>query len=80
MYFKLFEKHVCSQLYEYLNSQKLLHNKQSGFRQKHSCQTALTKLIDEWLRCLDSGNIALFGNSIRNQYGSTDFDFLLQFL
>ncbi|VDI49870.1 Hypothetical predicted protein [Mytilus galloprovincialis] len=30
---------------------------ESGFRQGHSCQTALTKLIDEWLKYLDNGEI-----------------------
>ena len=30
--------------------------KQSGFRQKHSCQTALVKLIDQWIQCIDNGD------------------------
>ena len=54
---KIFERHVCTQLYEFLNNKKLLHIAQSGFRQGHSCQTALTKLIDEWLKYLDNGEI-----------------------
>ena len=30
---------------------------QSGFLQKHSCQTALVKLIDQWMACVDKGDI-----------------------
>ena len=56
---KIFERHVpvCSQLYKYLNDRKLLHISQSGFRQGHSCQTALTELIDEWWKYLDNGEL-----------------------
>ena len=41
----------------YLNKFKLLHESQSGFRHKHSCQTALVKLIDQWKACIDNGDI-----------------------
>ena len=37
----------------YLSKYKLLHESQSGFRHQHSCQTALTDLIDRWLKCMD---------------------------
>ena len=35
----------------------LIHESQSGFRPKHSCQTALIKLIDQWKECIDKGDI-----------------------
>ena len=59
---KIFEKHINKHLMGYLNKYKLLHESQSGFRQKHSCQTALIKLIDSWLKCIDDGDLvgALF--------------------
>ena len=59
---KIFEKHVNKHLMGFLNKHKLLHESQSGFRHKHSCQTALIKLIDSWMKCIDSGDMvgALF--------------------
>lgn len=41
----------------YLNKYRLLHEGQSGFRQKHSCQTGLIKLIDHWMECIDKGDL-----------------------
>lgn len=41
----------------FLNKYNLIHQSQSGFRPKHSCQTALIKLIDKWLACIDKGDI-----------------------
>ena len=38
------------------NKFMLIHENQSGFRQKHSCQTALVKLIDQWMSCIDKGD------------------------
>ena len=48
---------VASQIHDYLSAFKLLHEELSGFRQFYSCQTALTKLIDTWLKEIDDGNI-----------------------
>ena len=31
--------------------------KKSGFCPKHSCQTVLVKLIDQWMQCIDKGDI-----------------------
>lgn len=55
---KIIERHIAdSKLYIYLNSNDLLDTTQSGFRPKHSCTTALTKLVDEWLKNIDNGEI-----------------------
>ena len=40
---------------EYLESNKFLCRNQSGFRKSHSCQTALTKIVDNWLHALNNG-------------------------
>ena len=50
---KIVEKHVASHLYLYLSKYKLLHESQSGFRSQYSCHTALTHLIDKWLKCMN---------------------------
>ena len=54
---KIYERHVASQIHNYLSAFELLHVEQSGFRQFHSCQTALTKLVNTWLEEMDNGNI-----------------------
>ena len=42
------ERHVHDQFVRYLNTNDLIYANQSGFRAFHSCQTALTHLIDCW--------------------------------
>ena len=54
---KIFERHVNKHLMGYLNKHNLINKNQSGFRAKHSCQTALMKLIDKWMECIDKGDI-----------------------
>ena len=54
---KIFERHINSHLTAYLNKYSLIHESQSGFRRKHSCQTALVKLIDKWMECIDKGDM-----------------------
>ena len=53
---KIIEKHIASQLRTFLQNFDLLQKEQSGFREHHSCQTALTKLTDMWLKDIDNGN------------------------
>ena len=43
---KIVERHVASELKEFLREHELINIHQSGFRQFHSCQTALTKMTD----------------------------------
>ena len=50
---KIFERHVASQIHEFLLSRHLFYKEQSGFRKIHSCQT---KLTDSWLKEMDNGN------------------------
>ena len=54
---KPLERHIQKHLYEYLNVNALLHTKQSGFRPKHSCQTALISLYDSWLASINKSEI-----------------------
>ena len=54
---KVNEKHVTKHIFAYLNKYKLLHEAQSGFQKHHSCRTALIKLINDWLKLIDQGNV-----------------------
>ena len=53
---KILEKHASTHLYEYMTSYNLLHQKQSGLRANHSCETALTLMVDTWLSAINRGN------------------------
>ena len=46
---KPLEKHINKHLLLHLDKYNLLHPSQSGFRKKHSCQTALTSVVEQWL-------------------------------
>ena len=54
---KIFERHIANHLNKYLSKYNLLHKAQSGFREKHSCQTALIHLIDQWIMSIDNENM-----------------------
>ena len=53
---KLFYKHICDHLYDFLEENALLHHLQSGFRKFHSTETALIRLIDELHLDLDKNS------------------------
>ena len=52
---KLFEKHVSDELKGFLERHSLLYTSQSGFRAKHSCETALTNIVDNWISAINDG-------------------------
>ena len=54
---KILERHVSDCLLYYLNENNLLRITPSGFRSQHSCETALTLMIDSWLEALDHGQM-----------------------
>ena len=51
---KPLEKHIHKHMLKHIHDNKLLHPNQSGFRESHSCQTALTHLVDQWLHNINS--------------------------
>ena len=54
---KPLEKHVHNHLLNHLERNKLLSPTQSGFRPKHSCQTALTKMCENWLSAINNSEM-----------------------
>ena len=72
------EKHVHKHLISYLDIHHILHPLQSGFRPKHSCHTALTRLIDSWLFAIyDSKLIGAVFLDLRKAFDLVNHDILI---
>ena len=54
---KPLEKHVHKQLLKYLDRFNLIHTHQSGFRLQHSCQSALTCVVDRLLSSINDSKL-----------------------
>ena len=54
---KLLERHYHNCITAFLTSYDLLHKGQSGFRRYHSCESAITKLVDTWLINIEHGKL-----------------------
>ncbi|MES9905404.1 MAG: reverse transcriptase family protein [Sedimenticola sp.] len=75
---KVFEKHVHNSLMLYLSNFNLLCKTQSGFRQGHSCETALVGMIDRFLTALDNGSlIGMVMVDFKKAFDLVDHDVLL---
>lgn len=59
---KVLEINVKEQLLDYFNSNNLFDGNQSGFRENHSCETALQLTVSKWKQLLDEGKyiVAIF--------------------
>ena len=51
---KLLEHIVCSNIMAHLDEYKLLSDRQPAFRKRHSCETQLTTVINDWAKILDN--------------------------
>ena len=75
----IFERHVNKHLMNYLTKYKLIHEHQSGFRKKHSCQTALVKLIDQWMSCINKGDfVGTLFLDLRKAFDVVDHTILIE--
>ena len=54
---KLIEKWVDINFSLFLNNFDLLHKSRSGFRAKHSTESALILMVDSWLKALNAGKL-----------------------
>ena len=52
---KLLEHIVCSNIMAHLDEYKLLSDGQYAFKKRHSCETQLTTVINDWAKILDNG-------------------------
>ena len=75
---KLFEKHTCDHLYDFLEENALLHHLQSGFCKFHSTEIAHIRLIDQLLLDLDKNRATeqVFID-YKKAFDSIDHDLLL---
>ncbi len=76
---KFLEKHIHESLYTFLIKHSLLYLDQSGFLAFHSCETALTRLVDKWTSNMEEGllnGIVLL--DLRNAFDLVNTDILLQ--
>ena len=52
---RVFEKLIYNQLYDYLDKNRLLFSKQSGFRSLHSVVTCLLNCTNDWYINMEKG-------------------------
>ena len=76
---KPLERHIHNHLLQYMEKHQLFYEHQSGFRPKHSCHTALTRLCNTWLDALNKQNIvgAVFLD-LRKAFDLVDHAILIQ--
>ena len=60
--YKLLEHIVCSNIMAHLDKYKLLSDRQHAFRNRHSCETQLTTVINDWAKRYRS--IGMLGKEI----------------
>ena len=75
---KIIEKLVASQLFNYLDSNKLLPSCQSGFRKGHSTESLLLRLFSDIYGAMDRSQVTLLAlYDVSAAFDSVDHDLLL---
>ena len=76
---KLLERIVVRQLLDYLTSADLLPTLQSGYRARHSTETAVLRVLSDILSAVDRGDVAaLVLLDLSAAFDTVDHDILLQ--
>ena len=76
---KLLERLVVRQILNYLTSADLLPSLQSGFREGHSTETAVVRVLSDILHAVDCGDVAaLVLLDLSAAFDTVDHDILLQ--
>ena len=76
---KIIEKWIQKHFMSFLNSHKLLHENQSGFREGHSTESALISMIDSWLKAINDGKyVGCLMIDFRKAFDLVDHSLLLQ--
>ena len=78
IHIKLVERLISLQLTEFLERNNLLPKFQSGFRKRHSTETALLKVMSDILLAADQGHVTLLGLlEMSAAFDTVDLDILL---
>ena len=65
--------------YSFLNENNLIYTRQSGFRRRHSTETALIKIVDELLLNLDNDRVSgIVVIDYRKAFDMIDHDLLIK--
>ena len=76
---KLLERSVFDQMYPFLNSKGLIHDRQSGFRPKHSTCTALVNVTEDWYDSIDKGEyIGVVMLDLKKAFDTVSHDILVK--
>lgn len=76
---KLIEKAVHKHLYAFINDNNIMSEGQSGFRPRHSTETALTSMVNDWLQNMNSGRLTgVAFIDLRKAFDTVHHDILLK--
>ena len=76
---RLVESLVCSQIILYLESHDFISHDQSAYPKRHSAQTSLHRVIDDWLENINEGELTVACQlDISKCFDSINHDILLK--